>query len=73
MTSNFLDILKSVLAQTQSLFEEGPLSDSPAASLDALENLAIKMDQICETLIAFLNSFVNPADDPLWEQLYQLL
>jgi hypothetical protein len=71
--SSFLDILKSVLAQTQSLFEEGPLSDNAAASLDALENLAIKMDQICETLIVFLNSFVNPADDPLWEQLYQLL
>ena len=57
--SSFLDILKSVLAQTQSLFE-GPLSDNRVASLDALENLSIKMDEICETLVVFLNSIVNP-------------
>ena len=49
--SSFLDILKSVLAQTQNLFEEGPLSDNPEASIDALENLSIKMDEICETLV----------------------
>jgi hypothetical protein len=48
-----LDVLKSVLAQTQSLFEEGPLSDNRVASLDALENLSIKMDEICETLVVF--------------------
>lgn len=71
--SRFLDVLKSVLAQTQSLFEEGPLSDNRVASLDALENLSIKMDEICETLVVFLNSFINPTDDPLWEQLYHLL
>jgi hypothetical protein len=71
-----LDVLKSVLAQTQSLFEEGPLSDNRLAYLDALENLSIKMDEICETLVVFLNSFINPTDDlmnPLWEQLYHLL
>ena len=71
--SRFLDVLKSVLAQTQSLFEEGPLSDNRVASLDALENLSIKMDEICETLVVFLNSFINPTYDPLWEQLYHLL
>ena len=71
--SRFLDVLKSVLAQTQSLFEEGPLSDNRVASLDALENLSIKMDEICETLVVFLNSFMNPTYDPLWEQLYHLL
>jgi hypothetical protein len=71
--SSFLDILKSVLAQTQNLFEEGPLSDNPVASLDALENLSIKMDEIRETLVIFLNSFINPADDSLYEQLYHLL
>ena len=70
--SSFLDILKSVLAQTQSLFEEGPLSDNRVASLDALENLSIKMDEICETLVVFLNSIVNPTGDT-WQQLYDLL
>lgn len=70
--SSFLDILKSVLAQTQSLFEEGPLSDNRVASLDALENLSIKMGEICETLVVFLNSFINPTVDP-WQQLYDLL
>ncbi|XP_028417759.1 uncharacterized protein LOC114542313 [Dendronephthya gigantea] len=69
----FLDILKSVLAQTQSLFEEGPLTDNRLASVDALENLSVKMDEICETLVIFLNSFINPADDTLWQQLYNLL
>ena len=38
--SSFLDTLKSVLAQTQSLFEEGPLSDNRVASLNALETVA---------------------------------
>ena len=70
--SSFLDILKSVLAQTQSLFEEGPLSDNRVASLDALENLSIKMDEICETLVVFLNSIANPTGDT-WQQLYDLL
>ena len=31
------------------------------------------MDEICETFVVFLNSFINPTDDPLWEQLYHLL
>ena len=57
--SRFLDVLKSVLAQTQSLFEEGPLSDNRVASLDALENLSIKMDEICETLVVFLNGLLH--------------
>lgn len=70
--SRFLDTLKSVLAQIQSLFEEGPLSDNRVASLDALENLSIKMDEICETLVIFLNSFVT-TDGPLWGQLFHLL
>ena len=70
--SSFLDILKSVLAQTQSLFEEGPLSDNRVASLDALENLSIKMDEICETLVVFLSSIANPTGDT-WQQLYDLL
>ena len=70
--SSFLDMLKSVLAQTQSLFEEGPLSDNRVASLDALENLSIKMDEICNTLVVFLNSIVNPTGDT-WQQLYDLL
>ena len=70
--SSFLNILKSVLAQTQRLFEEGPLSDNRVASLDALENLSIKMDEICETLVVFLNSIVNPTGDT-WQQLYDLL
>ena len=71
--SSFLDILKSVLAQTQNLLEEGPLSDNSEASLDALENLSIKMDEICETLVVLLNSFLNPAGDPLWQQVCNLL
>jgi hypothetical protein len=57
--SRFLDVLKSVLAQIQSLFEEGPLSDNHVVSLDAHENLSKKMDEICETLLVFLNSFIN--------------
>ena len=69
--SSFLDILKSVLAQTQNLFE-GLLSDNRVASLDALENLSIKMDEICKTLVVFLNSIVNPTGDT-WQQLYDLL
>ena len=52
------------------------LSNSPPNSetwrRHCLENLSIKMDEICEPLVVFLNSIVNPTGDT-WQQLYDLL
>ena len=52
----FLEISKSVVLQIQNLFDEGPLSVNSDASLDALENLATRMDEVCDTFVVILNS-----------------
>lgn len=69
--SSFLDILKGILSQIQNVYEEGPLTDNRSASLDALENLSVKMDEACDTLVVLLNG-LNPTHF-LWELIFQLL
>lgn len=70
--SAFLNISKTIIIQIQSLFDEGSLLDHPEASLDALENLAIRMDEVCSTFLVILNR-VDPGDDHHWQNVSELL
>ena len=56
--SAFLNISKTIIIQIQSLFDEGSLLDHPEASLDALENLAIRMDEVCSTFLVSLTEWI---------------
>ena len=67
--SSFLDISKGIISQIQNVFEEGPIIDNWFASLDAFENLSVKMDEACDTRVVLLNN-LNPAkEDFLREQV----
>ena len=69
--ASFLDIAKTVILQVQSLFDEGPLSDHAESSLGALENLSMRMGEICETFRVILISMCP--DDEMSQKICELL
>lgn len=58
--SSFLDIVKGILTQIQNVYKEGPIINNRSASLDAFENLSVKIYEACDTRVVLLNNLINP-------------